>query len=182
MGHRGEGISLNFSALSKLLSSLNDCTEWGQIGILDALTGFRPSSDTEASSIIDKVYPRLQHSNPSVVVSTIKILLVQLSFIRDKTLHESTRDTIKRRLMPILKSLLSHSYPEIQYLVFKNLPMILNSVVAKEGELEIDFRVFFCLFNDPLYVKFEKLSALVACSREDNFSSILDELEEYFFS
>ncbi|KGG52323.1 subunit beta of AP-2 complex [Mitosporidium daphniae] len=176
--HETGGIDLNFSALSKLLSSLNECTEWGQIGILDALTTFIPSSDVEAASIIDKVYPRLQHSNPSVVISTIKILLVQQSFIKDEALYENTRDTTRKKLMPILKSLLNHSYPEIQYLLFTNLSVILNSIFAK-GELAIDFRIFFCMFNDPLYVKFEKLSALIACSAEDNFSSILDELEEY---
>lgn len=68
-----ENLSLSFAALTKLLTSLNECTEWGQIGILDALSTYIPLNDMEASAIIDKVYPRLQHSNPSVVLSSIKV-------------------------------------------------------------------------------------------------------------
>ena len=38
-------ISLTPYNVQKLLTALQECTEWGQIYILDALTGYTPSTD-----------------------------------------------------------------------------------------------------------------------------------------
>ena len=40
-------------------------------------------------------------------------------------------------------------------------------------------RVFFCKFNDPVYVKLEKIDILVKVSDKKNFEVILAELKEY---
>jgi len=39
--------------------------------------------------------------------------------------------------------------------------------------------VFFCKFNDPLYVKLEKIEILVKVVDEKNAESILTELQDY---
>ena len=40
-------------------------------------------------------------------------------------------------------------------------------------------RVFFCKYNDPAYVKLEKLDIMVKLSSEKNLDTLLSELKEY---
>lgn len=40
-------------------------------------------------------------------------------------------------------------------------------------------RVFFCKYNDPVYVKLEKIDILVKVAEEKNVDPILAELKEY---
>jgi vesicle coat complex subunit len=59
--------------VNKLLTALNECTEWGQVFILDALTGYAPSDGKEAQGICERVTPRLAHANAAVVLSAVKV-------------------------------------------------------------------------------------------------------------
>ena len=54
------------------MTALNECTEWGQIFILDAIAEYLPVDNREAQSICERVTPRLSHANAAVVLSTIK--------------------------------------------------------------------------------------------------------------
>jgi vesicle coat complex subunit len=67
-------FTVNSVNLSKLLSSLNECTEWGQITILDAIAIYVPQNESEAEMVIDKTIPRLQHINPAVVLCAIRVI------------------------------------------------------------------------------------------------------------
>lgn len=79
------------------------------------------------------------------------------------------------KMAPPLVTLLSEA-PELQYVVLRNLEIILQrhpEVLAKE------VRVFFCKYNDPIYVKLEKLEIIVKLSTEKNSEQVLMELKEY---
>ena len=39
---------LDTSTINKLLTALNECTEWGQVFILDSLSSYQPTDDREA--------------------------------------------------------------------------------------------------------------------------------------
>ena len=54
---------------------MNDCNEWGVIYTLDALALYTPEDCKEAEAIIERVSPRLAHSNPGVVLSACKIMM-----------------------------------------------------------------------------------------------------------
>lgn len=41
-------VELNGPTISKLLTALNECTEWGQVFILDSLSNYSPKDDREA--------------------------------------------------------------------------------------------------------------------------------------
>ena len=41
-------MDLNATTINKLLTALNECTEWGQVFILDALSQYTPSDEREA--------------------------------------------------------------------------------------------------------------------------------------
>ena len=43
----------------------------------------------------------------------------------------------------------------------------------------ISIQVFFCKYNDPLYVKMEKLEVMIKLATEDNVDQVLLEFKEY---
>lgn len=45
--------------------------------------------------------------------------------------------------------------------------------------LSNEMRVFFCKYNDPLYVKVEKLDIMVRLASESNVDALLSELKEW---
>ena len=45
--------------------------------------------------------------------------------------------------------------------------------------LKNDVKVFFCKYNDPIYVKLAKLEIMYRLAREENASEVLSELQEY---
>jgi AP-1 complex subunit beta-1 len=65
--------NLDTPTINKLLTALNECTEWGQVFILDSLAGYEPKDDKEAQSICERVTPRLAHANAAVVLSAVKV-------------------------------------------------------------------------------------------------------------
>jgi AP-1 complex subunit beta-1 len=56
-------FKINTNNLNKLLAALNECTEWGQVFILNSLAKYSPRDPREAESIAERVTPRLQHAN-----------------------------------------------------------------------------------------------------------------------
>ena len=87
--------------LTKLLAALNECTEWGQICILSSLAKYKPVDVKEANEIIDRVVPRLQHANASVVLSAVKVLMIYMPFIQDAELK-----VVVKKIAPSLGLLL----------------------------------------------------------------------------
>jgi AP-1 complex subunit beta-1 len=164
-------LPLNFNTISKLLLALNDCVEWGQVFILDSILHYTPTDAKEAESIIDRVIPRLSHINPSVVMSSVKLIIKYMDYL-------TSVDSIKnlcRKVSPSLVSLLN-TPPEIQYIVLRNI----NFLIEKRPQLlEKDIRVFFVKFNDPYYVKLEKLDILTKLCEARNFEVVINELNEY---
>lgn len=59
---RGEKlVTLTSYTVSKLLTALDDCNEWGSIYILDALSIYNPGDSKETEKILDRVSSRLSH-------------------------------------------------------------------------------------------------------------------------
>jgi len=80
-----------------------------------------------------------------------------------------------QRLSPPLVTLLSKG-PEIQYLALRNVLLILQRYPEV---LRSEIRVFFCKYNDPIYVKVTKLELLFTLASASNIEEVLAELREY---
>jgi AP-1 complex subunit beta-1 len=80
-----------------------------------------------------------------------------------------------RKMAPPLVTLLS-SPPEVQWVALRNINLLLQK---RPDILQNDMRVFFCKYNDPLYVKVEKLDIMVRLASEHNVDALLSELKEY---
>ncbi|GMI02618.1 hypothetical protein TrVE_jg13802 [Triparma verrucosa] len=164
-------MKISTSVLQKLLAALNECTEWGQVFILDSLSKYTPADGREAEGIIERVTPRLQHANSAVVMSAVKVILNYMNMITT----EDTLRTLTRKLAPPLVTLLN-SEPETQYVALRNI----NLIVQKRPQiLENAIHFFFCKYNDPIYVKMEKLEVIIKLVGERNVEQVLLELKEY---
>ena len=159
------------AVLQKLLAALNECTEWGQVFILDSLSKYTPDGEKEAEGIVERVSPRLQHANSAVVMSAVKVILRYMDEITNQDLIR----TLQKKLAPPLVTLLN-SEPEIQYVALRNINLI---VLKRPKILEHEIKVFFCKYNDPIYVKMEKLEIIIRLVSERNIDQVLLELKEY---
>jgi AP-1 complex subunit beta-1 len=167
-------LKINAAILQKLLAALNECTEWGQVFILDSLAKYTPADGREAEGIIERVTPRLQHANSAVVMSAVKVILSYMEIMGNNQNSDTIR-TLTRKLAPPLVTLLN-SQAEIQYVALRNI----NLIVQKRPHiLENEIKVFFCKYNDPIYVKMEKLEIIIRLVTEKNIDQVLLELKEY---
>ena len=90
----------------------------------------------------------------------------------------TSQDALKalyKKMAPPLVTLLS-SEPEIQYVALRNINLI---VQKRPTILAHEIKVFFCKYNDPIYVKMEKLEIMIKLASERNVDQVLMELKEY---
>ncbi|KAK1892638.1 AP-1 complex subunit beta-1 [Dissostichus eleginoides] len=165
-------LDLNPQTINKLLTALNECTEWGQIFILDCLANYSPRDDRESQSICERVTPRLSHANSAVVLSAVKVLMKFMEMLpKDLDYY----GTLLKKLAPPLVTLLS-AEPELQYVALRNI----NLIVQRRPEiLKHEMKVFFVKYNDPIYVKLEKLDIMIRLASQANIAQVLAELKEY---
>jgi AP-1 complex subunit beta-1 len=164
-------LSLTSGNVLKLLAVLNEASEWGTVYILDALAGYKPASSSEAESMLDRVKPRLQHANSAVVLSASKVMMKCLDYVDD----EDKKASMTKALSPPLVTLMS-GQPQIQYVALRNIQLICQK---RPAILQGEVKVFFCRYNDPIYVKMEKLDVLVMLTTERTVDQTLAEFKEY---
>lgn len=64
----------------------------------------------------------------------------------------------------------------MQYVALRNILLIIQ---RRPAVLKDDVKVFFCKYNDPIYVKLAKLEIIYRLARESNAMVVLNELHEY---
>jgi len=165
-------IEMNAATINKLLTALNECTEWGQVFILDSLSNYAPKDEREAQSICERITPRLAHANAAVVLSAVKVLMKYMEMMSSDAEFNAN---LTKKLAPPLVTLLS-SEPEVQYVALRNI----NLIIQKRPEiLRHEMKVFFVKYNDPIYVKLEKLDIMIRLASQANIAQVLSELKEY---
>lgn len=101
-----------------------------------------------------------------------KVMTKYLDLVQD----EDNKRVLAKKLGPPLITLISSNAAEIQYVALRNIQLICS---IRPEILQKDIKVFFCKFNDPLYVKMEKLEVLILLVREQTADQVLGELKEY---
>lgn len=154
-----------------LANVLAECNEWSQIYILTALMNYVPQTSQEAIIMIERVTPRLQHANASVVLGTIRLIVYLTNYVSDLSNNVANLD---RKIGPAFVILLQKP-PEIQYLALRNCILLLQS---RPQLLSLDVKIFLCKYNDPIYVKSTKLEIIFLLANENNIKTVLRELRE----
>ena len=129
-----------------------------------------PQDTSEALLLAERISRRLSHSNSSVVLTCIRVVLYLMNYIAD----EKQITSLWRKLSPPLVTLLAKG-PEVQYLALRNALLILQ---RRPDVLRNDVRIFFCKYNDPIYVKVTKLELIFMLATESNICEVLTELKE----
>eukprot|EP01117_Protostelium_nocturnum_P003683 TRINITY_DN14965_c0_g1_i1.p1 TRINITY_DN14965_c0_g1~~TRINITY_DN14965_c0_g1_i1.p1 ORF type:complete len:884 (+),score=412.82 TRINITY_DN14965_c0_g1_i1:63-2714(+) len=166
-------LQLNPSNLSKLLAALNECTEWGVVFILNSLAQIDASQldSKEAESICERVAPKLNHTNSAVVLGAVKVIMIYMDVVESQ---EQVKALCKK-MGPPLVTLLTTKEPEIQYVALRNINLI---VQKRPSILAHEMRTFFIKYNDPIYVKMEKLEIMIMLAAEKNIEQVLNEFKE----
>ncbi|KAI7875454.1 putative beta-adaptin [Lichtheimia hyalospora FSU 10163] len=164
-------LKLNHSIASKLAAALNECNEWGQTYILEALMYYVPQEPGDAEMLAERIAPRLQHANSAVVLTCVKVIMYMMNYMR----NEADVSAFCRKLSPPLVTLLS-SGPEVQYVALRNILLVIQ---RRPEVLRNDMKVFFCKYNDPIYVKLAKLEIIFRLANPQNVDQVLSELKEY---
>ncbi|KAK5081316.1 beta-adaptin [Lithohypha guttulata] len=163
-------LQITSNTLKKMLMALNECTEWGRVTILTVLADYKNTDVKEAEHICERVVPQFQHVNSSVVLAAVKTVFLHMRYIGP----ELSKSYLKKMAPPLVT--LVSSAPEVQYVALRNIDLLLQ----KQPEiLSKELRVFFCKYNDPPYVKFQKLEIMVRIANESNVDQLLAELKEY---
>ena len=162
---------LKQEVVTKLLTVLNEATAWGQVYVLDALASYRPRDGREAAQIMDRVAARLNHETSAVSISAIRLIMLFMPMVGADAIPYA-----KKMAPPLVSMALLNAQPEVQYVALRNIGLILQKVPKL---LDADYKVFFCKYNDPLYVKMEKLDRMVQIINEKNVDACLSELREY---
>ncbi|KAJ3733045.1 adaptin N terminal region-domain-containing protein [Lentinula guzmanii] len=173
IGDRQDGVifKLNLATANKLLAAIPESSEWGQIYILDSLLRYVPERHADAEMMAERIIVQLQHGNSAVILTTIKALLYLMNYMENRQLI----DYICKKMGPPLVTLLS-SGPEVQYVALRNILLIIQ---RRPTVLKNDVRVFFCKYNDPIYIKLAKLEIMYRLARAENAKEVLAELQEY---
>lgn len=94
----------------------------------------------------------------------------------DKIQNQEVVQNLCKKMAPSLVTLLTTKEPEIQYVALRNINLI---VQKRPTILQHELRVFFIKYNDPIYVKMEKLEILIMLAADKNIEQVLNEFKEY---
>ena len=165
-----QALQITPITLKKLLMALNECTEWGRVTILTTLAEYKASDVKEAEHICERVSPQFQHVNSSVVLAAVKTVFLHMRYVNPEAIK-----SYLKKMAPPLVTLIS-SAPEVQYVALRNIDLLLQK---QPDILSKELRVFFCKYDDPPYVKFQKLEIMVRIANDQNVDQFLAELKEY---
>lgn len=153
-----------------------------------------PDEHEDAELLAEQISVRLQHSNSAVVLATVKVILYLMNYMSSERVVED----MCRRLSPPLGeplltsgrwrchvppaltprtptvTLLSSGY-EVQYIALRNIDLIIQ---RRPMVLRNEVKVFFCKYNDPIYVKLAKLEVIHRLATARNVEQVLAELQE----
>ena len=164
-------LKIKSKYLKNILDAISTSSEWGQIQILDTLILYNPKKSSHAEEIIEATLPRLNHVNQSVVMSAIKIILKFMDLIDDINKIKGYCKKLTNSIMSVLIS-----YPELQYILLRALHAI---VIKRPMLLDKEYKFFYIQYNDPIYIKLEKVDILYKLTDNKNYEHIINEFTSY---
>ena len=163
-------IRINFEVIKKLLFSVTECSEWGQVYVLDFIATYAASNAQEATSICQRITACFAHANAAVVMSAIKVVMKNIGMLED----DGDTVLLSKLHQPLIR-LLSDK-PEIQYVALRNIKLIIRKYPTFMRDT---IRVFFVKYNDPLYIKMEKIDVMILVCDSSNVHYVIEEIRHY---
>lgn len=177
------GMLFNWQEVQALLTALTSSTEWSAMHILTAIANYGqlPLNYEEADATIQRLANFLRHNNPAVSLVTINLVL---KYIYADPPILNTEQCYKVQGMcvgPLLSFVGSSTSPESQWIALRCLRLVASAFINQEQEnpFSKQIRLFFVKYNDPLYIKLEKIEMLALLADTQNCQEVVMELSEY---
>lgn len=177
------GMLFNWQEVQALLTALTSSTEWSAMHILTAIANYGqlPLNYEEADATIQRLANFLRHNNPAVSLVTINLVL---KYIYADPPILNTEQCYKVQGMcvgPLLSFVGSSTSPESQWIALRCLRLVASAFINQEQEnpFSKQIRLFFVKYNDPLYIKLEKIEMLALLADSQNCQEVVMELSEY---
>ena len=155
-------IEWDSSLLYKIAEILPECSEWVQVQMLEQIyTKTKDLEKKEIFNLIERIATRLSHSNPAVVAAACKLLL------------RMSPDENTSRFSGALSSLVS-TPNEVRWVALKNLRLLIKSGVS----LNLKITAFYPNYDEPPFIKHEKMKLLSDHCNKDNIKNVCSELED----
>ncbi|CAH2220230.1 AP-4 complex subunit beta-1 [Pelobates cultripes] len=165
---KGEGgVVINKPIAHHLLNRVADLDQWGQSEVLAFLLRYTPRTEEEIFDILNILDSFLKSTHVSVVMGASKLFLVLA-----KDFPHVQRDVLARLKVPLLAACTSESR-EMCFAALCHVREILRSFPA---HFSAHYKKFFCSYNDPHYIKNQKMDILCELVNDENVHSILEEL------
>lgn len=163
-------IKLNQNNIQGIVNAISASTEWCQISLLEALTKYQPVNVEDAATLIDRLTPLLKSANPAVVIGVFRALIVFMDY------DDRDPQYLIAKIAPPFVALVGSSDPEIQFVVLRTLSLfVMKYPIAMSNYINI----FYVKYNDPPYIKTEKVDIIVSICKIETVRTVLDELAEY---
>ena len=160
------------NTIMPVLSAIGNSSCWCQAILFDALAKYEPEDSEEASNLIERLIPFLKSADSVVIVGAFKCIFLFMDYT-----DQRPQDLFPSILPPFIGLVSGDaSDPEIQYVVLRTLSLF---VCKYPKALSKEVRLFFCKYNDPSYIKLEKLYIIVTIANALNVDLVLDEFNEY---
>eukprot|EP00759_Apiculatamorpha_spiralis_P044094 PhF_6_TR41270/c0_g1_i1/m.62392/K12392/AP1B1; AP-1 complex subunit beta-1 len=176
------GIEITGRIASTLLNALDGASEWGQAYILEALSAYVAPDREEAEMIVERIQQRLQHANAAVVMAAVKLVVGYIEQWCGPAAPGSDAQKEEKfkkygaKLAPSLVSLITSHDQEIRYVALRNI----NLIVQRFPDiLTNQLKIFFVKYNDPIFLKLEKIDILTMLVSKANVEQVLAEYVEY---
>ena len=117
----------------------------------------------------------LRNSSISIVLSTIKIFL---NYTQDKEkIQKQVYEKIRVPLVTLVKQGEISGSNETSYIILSHIKYI--TIRGGSNYFEKEYKHFYCLAEDPGYIKKLKIAILEKIASDENLGDILNELGEY---
>ena len=138
--------------------------------VLELVTRYTPGNEQEIFTVMNLLDPVLRTTNSGVVLTTIKVFIHLTTNLPH--VHQQLYERIKA---PVL-TLLAGGSPELVYCLLKHTELLVHRC---PGIFDDDYKQFYTKFNEPLHVKYLKISLLAQLTNVNNRTDILEELSVY---
>ncbi|KAK8881851.1 hypothetical protein M9Y10_044487 [Tritrichomonas musculus] len=162
----------NRNTITPVLSAIGNSSCWCQTILFDTLAKYEPEDSEEALNLIDRLIPLLKSADAMVVIGAFKCIFLFMDYT-----DKRPQDLFSSIVPPFIGLVSGNAAdPEIQYVVLRTLSLF---VCKFPKALSKEVRLFFCKYNDPSYIKMEKLYIIVTIANASNVDLVLDEFNEY---
>lgn len=177
------GMLFNWQEVQALLTALTSSTEWSAMHILTAIANYGqlPLNYEEADATIQRLANFLRHNNPAVSLMTINLVLKYI-YADPPILNTEQCYRVQGMCVgPLLSFVGSSTSPESQWIALRCLRLVASAFINQEQEnpFSKQIRLFFVKYNDPLYIKLEKIEMLALLADSQNCQEVVMELSEY---